>query len=70
MSLNLHQYADTINTVSNKARQELSIEDQIKNIEAKWTVMELIIEVHKGKYFKIISIDPVLKLLEEHKLSL
>ena len=32
--------------------------------------MELIIEVHKGKYYKIISIDPVLKLLEEHKLSL
>ena len=70
--LGLHLHAEAIAEMSTNATKELAIEDQLDDIQAKWTELPLdMVEVKEGReVYKIRSTDDVYAQLEDNIVTL
>ncbi|RKP21179.1 hypothetical protein ROZALSC1DRAFT_20732 [Rozella allomycis CSF55] len=72
VEINLDQYGDQINVMSEAASKELFIEQGIENIKKAWSELDLEIVPFKNEkgYFKLSSSDSISELLEDNQLTL
>lgn len=68
--LGLHMHGDTIKEIASIAARELTIENQLDDIESAWSDMKLDLVRYKGRYWKIHSMEKVNDALETHQLQL
>jgi len=67
---NLHNHADFISDLANRAQQEMNIQEAINEIIKTWEVLELDVGVHKTNYLKLRSTDDIFKALEDNIVGL
>jgi dynein heavy chain, axonemal len=65
IDMNLQNYGDFINEISNAATMEMQIEKGIQNIEEVWGSLKIALTQYKDVYWKIQSVDECTQRLED-----
>lgn len=63
---NFLSYADAVNKTCEIAREEFKIEDALQRVVTKWETIEVNMEPHNKKTWKIKGSDLIFSVLEEH----
>ncbi|CAK4669134.1 unnamed protein product [Aphanomyces euteiches] len=69
-SLGFHLHAEFISNMSANASKELSIEQALDGIEARWNSIEIDIVEYKSVYFKVRSAEDLFTALEDDQVQL
>lgn len=69
-SLGFHLHAEFISTLSGNAGKELSIEQALDAIDARWASIDIDIGEYKGVYYKVKSADDLFTALEDDQVQL